>query len=154
MNVIAFSYNNTKYILPPLPLHASLLQLYILVLTPFIHSPTFNPPSIRLPSVFVSPQVHAHGVSHHQGESGDSQLRARRIPPHRLAHTARGPAAEEETLGKARRKGRDGAGITRAGEGVGGGGRRGDVGGGVEGGGGEGVKGFVEAEVTFEMTPV
>ena len=59
----------------------------------------------------------------------------------------------KKTLGKARRKGRNGAGITRAGEGVSGGGRRDDVGG-VEGGGGEGVKGFMEAEVTFEMTPV
>ena len=60
----------------------------------------------------------------------------------------------KKTLGKARRKGRDGAGITQAGgEGVGGGGSDGG-GGGVEGGGGERKKGFVEAEVTFEMTPV
>ena len=61
----------------------------------------------------------------------------------------------KKTLGKARRKGHDGAGITRAGgEGVGRGGGSDGGGGGVEGGGGEGVKGFVEAEVTFEMTPV
>ena len=60
----------------------------------------------------------------------------------------------KKTLGKARRKGRNGAGITRAGEGVGGEGGSDGGGGGVEGGGGEGVKGFVEAEVTFEMTPV
>ena len=60
----------------------------------------------------------------------------------------------KKTLGKARRKGHDGAGITRAGDGGGGGGGRDGGGGGVEGGGREGKKGFVEAEVTFEMTPV
>ena len=37
---------------------------------------------------------------------------------------------------------------------MGGGGRRDDVRGVEEGCCGEGVKGFVEAEVTFEMTPV
>ena len=30
------------------------LSVYILVLPPFIHSPTFNPPSIRLPPAFLS----------------------------------------------------------------------------------------------------
>ena len=60
----------------------------------------------------------------------------------------------KKTLENARRKGHDGAGNTRAGEGVGGRGGRDGVGEGVEGGGGEGGEGFVEAEATFEMTPV
>ena len=133
-----------------MPLHAFLWC--ILVLPPFIHSPAFHPPSIRLPPAFLSHRdIHTEYPIIKEKAATCNYEQDVSLLTDLLVQL--GDVQLKKTLGKARRKGHDGAENTQAGEGVGGGGRRDDVGG-VEGGGGEGVKGFMEAEVTFEMTPV